>query len=242
MLMIGGCDIIFEYKKTKRLSTNFEPNGLFVLETHNGSIKLIGEDKNQCEVIATVRVKALTEEEAQQLAAEVKVGLELDGKRLAVKIEKPELSDGRSINIDFDVTIPTQTTLELACHSGTIYVSNIADDINGTTHNGSIYAKKISGKKVKLKTHNGAIEIYYVKSFDGKLDLSAETHNGNICVNAPSDLSTKIAISTNNGSVSSNIPMTITNNMKTVLQGIVGKGNGVIDLRTHNGSIKINRS
>ena len=101
MLMMGGCDMTSEHKKTKELATNFEPNGLFVLETHNGSIRLVGSKKNRCEIIATVSVKAPTEGEAQQLAAEVKVELELDGKRLTVKIEKPELSDGRSISIDF---------------------------------------------------------------------------------------------------------------------------------------------
>jgi len=92
----------------------------------------------------------------------------------------------------------------------------------------------------KLKTHNGAIEIDYVKSGNDKPDLSAETHNGNICLKVPSDLSTKVAISTDNGSVSSNIPMTITKNTDSALQGIAGKGEGKIDLRVHNGSIKIN--
>ncbi len=228
-----------ECKKVRELSTNFEPDGVFVLGTHNGSIRIVGEDKSQCTVTATICVRAPTEGEAQQLAAEVNVELESEGERLSVKTKKPALSEGRSISVDFDVTIPARTILELVCHNGTVHVSNTTDDIRASTHNGSIYARGISGKRIELRTHNGAIEIDYTNSSNDKPDLSAETHNGNICLNAPSDLSARIAISTHNGSVASNIPMMVTRNTKGVLQGMVGKGDGEIHLGTHNGSVKV---
>jgi DUF4097 and DUF4098 domain-containing protein YvlB len=231
-----------KFERTEKLSAPFEScqSSLFTLATHNGSITVSGRDCNKCEVTATIRTQAPTDAEARELAEKVKIALAQGGKQLAVNVTKPEnLCDNRSISIDFDVTLPSKTALDLTSHNGAIHVANIIDAlIKVTTHNGSINADEICGD-IHLTTHNGAIKMSCIKSSKGSPNISAVTHNGNIRLEIPSDLSATIDAQTHNGSVSSTIPMTIKQSNKTVLQGTIGTGDAGISLATHNGSIKI---
>jgi len=124
-----------EYEKTDKLDAPLAPGSALTLENDVGSVTIEGLDTANCTVDATVKAKAPTEEEAQELAEQVKIELEQNGSTLAVKITKPPKKRRRSISINFNITVPKQTALQVGSDVGEIRISNITEEIRVRTGN-----------------------------------------------------------------------------------------------------------
>ncbi len=86
LLIVTGCDIKrAEYKRTENVSVPLEVGSTLVAETSFGSITVTGADIADCNIAATISVKAPSEEEAKEIAEKVKIKSELVGKTLTVK-------------------------------------------------------------------------------------------------------------------------------------------------------------
>jgi DUF4097 and DUF4098 domain-containing protein YvlB len=233
------------------------PGSTLVAVTHNGSITANGADVSDCSLIATITARARTEEEALELAEKVEVRLESVGDRLVVKIEKPTALINKSLGVSLDVTLPDRANLELETHNGPVSATDIRGDVRAVTHNGKISTMRVSGSTVlethnglisvsstcgnaKFKTHNGSVKVYYDESSEPVNDISIITHNGSIELAAPPDLSAKVEAKTNNGSINTDLPITVIGKVsKNRLTGTIGSGDGRLYLETHNGSIRI---
>jgi len=263
LIAVPGCCINIgdwgkeKYERTVRLSAPLPPGGLFAAETHNGSITITGADVTDCNVIATIKARAMTEKDAQKLAEEVKVKLEPFGNKLTVKIKKPDFMVNKSVSVNLNVTLPTHTDLELTTHNGAVRIANITGQVNGTTHNGKVVAEQVSGT-IKLRTHNGSVTCKEIsgdtqlRTHNGKIkaayspnatpvcNVSMVTHNGSVDFTAPPNLSAEVEVSTHNGSIKTDLPITVIGKVsKRKLKGTIGAGQGKLHLETHNGSIKI---
>ena len=107
------------------------------------------------------------------------------------------------------------------------------------THNGEVTCREISGN-TQLKSHNGGIKTFYSDTAPSICDISIITYNGGIELETPPDYSARIDASTHNGSVHTDLPITVTGKVsKNKLTGTIGTGEGNLNLETHNGSIKI---
>jgi DUF4097 and DUF4098 domain-containing protein YvlB len=204
--------------------------------------------------------KAGLEEEAKKLAEQTKVSLQQSGERLTVNVEKPVLLNNQSVDISIDAIIPNQTSLQFATHNGNVEITNITGKINTATHNGSVIIRQICGNielnthngqitcqeisgDVKIGSHNGGIEVLYSKNAPPVCNIAIVTHNGNISLTTPPDLSAAANVSTHNGSISTDLPITVTGNLdRNKLAGTIGTGQGKLYLETHNGSIAIRRN
>jgi DUF4097 and DUF4098 domain-containing protein YvlB len=70
--------------------------------------------------------------------------------------------------------------------------------------------------------------------------VSAITYNGSVSLTAPPNFSAKVEASTHNGSIDTDLPITVTGEVtKKELTGTIGEGEGKLYLETYNGSIKI---
>ena len=264
MLLAGGCINIgcccwqrAKYERTVRLSAPLLAGGLFAAQTHNGSITINGADVTDCNVVATIKARAASEEDAQKLAEEVKVKLEPFGNKLTVKIEKPDFMVNRPVSVNLSVTVPNHTDLELTTHNGAVRIANTTGQVNGTTHNGNVVADQVSGTiklrthngsvtcreisgDVKLRTHNGGIKAAYSEAASPVCNVSIVTHNGGVKFTAPPNFSAEVEASTHNGSIKTDLPITVIGKVsKRKLKGTIGAGQGKLHLETHNGSIKI---
>lgn len=264
MLLAGGCINIgccgwpqVKYERTVQLSAPLPPGSVFAAKTHNGSITINGADVTDCNVIATIKARARSEEDAQKLAEEVKVKLEPFGNKLTVKIEKPAFMRNKSVSVNLSVTVPNHTDLELTTHNGAVRIANISGEVSGTTHNGKVTAEQVSGTielrthngsvtckeisgDIKLRTHNGKIKAAYPSNASPVCNVSIVTHNGGVDFTAPHNLSAEVEASTHNGSIRTDLPITVTGKVsKRKLTGTIGAGQGKLHLETHNGSIKI---
>lgn len=237
--IIGCCQASEKYERTVQLSVPLSPGSVFAAQTHNGSITIRGGETADCNVTATITAQAGSDEEAKKLAEETKVTLEPSGNKLTAKIQPSACFLNQSVSVSLDVTLPTQTGLELTTHNGAVSITNITGRVDVATHNGHVTADGVSGT-MKLQTHNGSVEAICSKSASAVCDISIVTHNGGINFTAPPNLSAAVDVSTHNGSIDSNLPITVIGKVsKRQLRGTIGKGQGKLHLETHNGSIKI---
>lgn len=252
-----SCTMLGKYERTDELSAPLSPGSTFAAQTHNGSITIHGADVAECSVTATIVTRARTDEEAQELSDQVSVTLVPSDNRLTVKIDKPAHLINKSVSVSLDVHVPNQTNLELTTHNGAVRIKDITGDLNATTHNGKATAEGTSGTTVlkthngsvgcrdisgdvKLHTHNGGVEVVYSEAAPSVCDVSIVTHNGGIGFTAPSGFSARVDASTHNGSVHTDLPITVTGKVsKSKLAGTIGTGEGNLHLETYNGSIKI---
>ncbi|MFZ2148275.1 MAG: hypothetical protein WAV28_13745, partial [Sedimentisphaerales bacterium] len=196
-VVIAGCCINIdgwpraEYERTERLDAPLEPGSTLALENNVGSITVAGVNVNECNVIATISVKAPTEEEAQELAEQIKIELDRDGNTLTVKTEKPRTKKYRSISISFDITVPRQTVLELGCDVGKIRVSNITEKIKAQTDVGGISCKEISND-IDLKVDVGEVKVVYSKDAPAACSITISTDVGGIELTTPPDFSATV--------------------------------------------------
>jgi hypothetical protein len=109
-----------KYERTDTLSAPLEPGSILVATTDVGTIDVTDMDVTECNVIAKISVKAPTEEEAKEIADQIKITLEQSGKTLTVKTVKPRKRKHRSISINFKITVPNQTTVKLGSGVGDI--------------------------------------------------------------------------------------------------------------------------
>ncbi len=254
---IGSCAMRAKYERTVQLSAPLSPGSSFAAKTHNGYITITGADVTDCNLTATIIGRAITEEDAKEVAEQTKIKLEPWGNKLNAKIDKPTYMINRSVSVNLEITVPNQTDLELTTHNGRIEITNITGRLNGTTHNGKVTAEQVSGTTelhthngsvicreisgdTQLKTHNGSLKVYYSQAAPSVCNISLITYNGGIELATPSNFSGEVQASTHNGSINTELPITVSGKLsKRRLTGTIGTGQGKLHLETHNGSIRI---
>jgi DUF4097 and DUF4098 domain-containing protein YvlB len=199
LLIVSGCDFQFgnwgraKYERTVQKQAPLDSGSTVIAQTSSGSITITGADVTDCNVVAQIRVRALTEEEAKETAEQVEIILEQVGNILTVKADKPRKQLKRSISISYDITVPKQTNVECASSYGSVKLSNIlgsakgksssgsitAEDIQGSVHldtsYGSVTCVNVSGNNIKVRSSSGAIKARNIK---GSADL--DTSYGSI--------------------------------------------------------------
>ena len=227
-----------EYKETKKLDAPLSPGSILALENDVGSITIDGQDVTNCKVTAAITVKAPTEEEAKDLAEQIKIELEQDGDTLTVKTRKPRKKRRRSISINFKIIVPKQTALQISSDVGEIQVSNITEDIKAQTDVGKISCKEISGD-IDLNVDVGKVNVVYSKTASAACNVTIKTDVGSIDITTPPECSATVHANTDVGSITTDMPLTIKGRVSKNLQGTIGAGEGKLSLMTDVGSIRI---
>jgi hypothetical protein len=228
----------FKYEKTENLNSPLMPDSTLVLENDVGSIIIEGLDVSDCKVDATIKAKAPTEEEAQQLVEQTKIGLVPSGNTLTVKITKPPRKKHRSISINFNITVPRQTALQISSDVGEIQISNITGTIKTRTDVGEISCKQITGD-VDIQSDVGKVNVVYSKDAPATCNANIKTDVGSIDLTTPPECSAVVQANTDVGSIRTDMPLTIKGKIGKNLNGTIGNGKGKIYLSTDVGSIRI---
>jgi hypothetical protein len=254
---IGSCALRAEHRRTVHLSEPLSPGSGFETQTHNGYIIITGADVTDCNITAEIIARAMTDEDAMELAEQTNVVFERGMNKLTAKIDKPTNMFNRSVGANLKITVPNKTNLELTTHNGRVEITNITGNLDGTTHNGKMIVENVLGDielythnghiscreisgSTKLKTHNGGIDVYYSENAPPVCDISMITHNGGIELKSPPNFSAEVNASTHNGSINTDLPITVKGKVsKRRLTGTIGAGEGKLHLETHNGSIRI---
>ncbi len=264
LLAISGCVIEIgnwpraKYEKTIRLQAPLESGSNVVAKTHYGSIKVSGAETADCNVVATIRVQAPTEEEAAEIAEKVNIQLEPAGTTLTVRADKPHVKNNRSISISYQITVPVQTNIECASSYGSIeladtngyvkahtsYGSIDCDSINGQiqadTSYGSVDCREIISDELTAGSNYGNIDIEYSDLVPAEIQAKVSTSYGSINFTAPPGFAGQVELATSYGSVKTDLPILVKGKISSKrIEGTIGEGNGKLSLKTNYGSISM---
>ena len=246
LLIIGGCVVRIsdwpraEYEKTIKVKAPLESRSTLAADTSYGSITVRGTDTTDCSVLATIRVQAPSEEEAAEIAEEVKIELEPAGKTLTVRADKPHLKNKRFISISYQITVPTQTNIKCANSYGSIICESIDGLIQADTSYGGINCRKIISEELNVSTSYGNIDIEYSDLALPEVQADVRNSYGSIDFTAPPGFAGNIEFSTSYGLVNTDLPITVQGKIsKTRIKGTIGEGNGKLILKNSYGSIRI---
>ncbi len=125
--------------------------------------------------------------------------------------------------------------------SGSINVTDVVvDTADVSTSYGRITCRQITAGDIAAKSSSGSIEVVCSESTPEDVSASLVTSYGSIDFVGPADFAGQVDISTNYGSVRTDLPITISGQVsKKKLKGTVGQGNGRLHLHTSSGSIEI---
>jgi hypothetical protein len=143
-------------------------------------------------------------------------------------------------------------SVELEDVEGRIFVRTSNGAIRGTalrgildlaTSNGAIRAsvQQLQGRHpVRAVTSNGSIDLELPEVTSG---VEAHTSNGAITLRLPSSISAEVRAITSNSTITTEFDLKVRGRLsKTSLEGTIGGGGPVLDLKTSNGAIRLLKS
>ena len=242
--LLAGCGInvgdVFKakYERTENVSVPVNDMTELYVETNVGSITITGADVSDCDVTAEITVKARTEDQARELAEQVKIEVEPSAGKLSIKAERPDALKKRSLTVNFKVTAPKR--LNLSCNSqvGTIKVSDIKGQITASTNVGSVICRQVVAD-VDLTSNVGSVEVGYSDDAPAACNADIATNVGSIEFAGPAHISAQLSASTNVGSIRTAKPITVVGKLSKSIRGTIGSGDGQVTLKTNVGSIEI---
>jgi len=132
--------------------------------------------------------------------------------------------------------------VKVITHNGEVKILTVNAEpaaIEANSHNGEIECRDIRGD-LNIETHNGQVIIVYSQAANSSPNVRAVTYNDNVHFTGPPGLSAQVNLSTHNGSVHSSLPVKIQGERsKHRIQGVIGNGEGTVELQSHNGFIRI---
>ena len=235
------------YRLIEHREWNFEAADGFQLTIRNirGSIDVIGWDRDEIEVSATIRIRAASKNKAQKIYWKIDFGIrQLPGDisigAIIPEYRKDSISGegNTAVWVDYSIRVPFSTDLDLKSVTGDVAVFQVGGVFRIVSRQGSIDILSIGGEAV-LKTVNGDIgcELAFLTAH-GSLRL--KTGNGDLSLVIPEDTSAFLDARTGNGRVKVLLPMTwVEIKKRKVKKGILGGGDGEIVLETANGDVTI---
>jgi DUF4097 and DUF4098 domain-containing protein YvlB len=209
-------------------------------KTHNGDIKIArGEADDMVHVVAKIKVRGHTQEEADRNLERMSVGQGLEGKTLRIygDYPRPDMNN-RSPSFSFTMQVPEHLALKLESHNGDIESNGTTGTMRIETHNGDVRGTS-RHKKTWVKTHNGEVRMA-VQSEDD-LDGRITSHNGDIVIQVPEEARCWLEAATHNGKIKT--PSAIhdaTIKRRSVLCRLgEEQTEGRLYIQTHNGNIVV---
>lgn len=124
--------------------------------------------------------------------------------------------------------------------NGSIRGTALRGTLDAATSNGTIRASvtRLSGRhRLRAVTSNGSIELELPEVAS---DVEAQTSNGAITLRLPASISADVRAATSNSTITTEFDLRVRGPMsKTRLEGTIGSGGPVLNLKTSNGAIRL---
>ena len=204
------------------------------VNTQNGGIEVVGEDRQDIALEARVSARAGSTSEAASMLHEITIET-----GSTVEAHGPKTSGNHNWSVSFRLHVPHRLAANLHTMNGGLELAGLNGAIRGETTNGGLHFEHLAGD-VKLSTTNGGIHA----TLDGPTwqgsGLSAETTNGGVSVSVPSNYSAHLVAETTNGGLSLNHPVADQSGVhRHSVDTNLGSGGPMIHFETTNGGISI---
>jgi hypothetical protein len=252
-LLATGCTLATA-EEAREQTVDVKPGTAVHVETRNGRIRVVEGRDGKVRIKSIKKVRATTD--PRKLLDQVKVVVRQKGDTLYVTAEHPAGSFTKQYGVGFELTVPKATRLSIETHNGSALLGRMHGAAKISTRNGSIKAEHVAGALTAV-TRNGSIRVggassaFDLRSRNGSIRVHIAdgtqltgksvvvTHNGSIRVSAPPTLSAELQAETRNGRVRSDFALGAS--ARTRAAGKIGAGGASLALKTHNGSIRIER-
>jgi hypothetical protein len=231
------------YEGTFRTIVPLQEAMLVEVTVPGGTIDVEGWDRPQLEVEATKRVKATTDEQAEEIGRDIEIEVEEYADGVTIVTTPPwEREEHASINVSFLLRVPSSTDLVIETTNGNIAVREVAGRHDLAAVNGSILLADVGGD-VDAAAINGSITAMFDYVDLSQEDITLETVNGSITVSLTPTASVVIDATAANGEIVSDYHLIDEEREElhgyAQLRGHLGAGEGSLELTVTNGSIRI---
>ncbi len=208
----------------------------FRLEGINGNIDVIAESGTEDFVVGGFRrVRSSSLADAQEQLDRLEVVVSVEGDAIVVRTEQPSDTQGRTFEVEYNLIIPERLKGNITNVNGNILIDAMDDDVEVITVNGNITLQDHFGSADVTST-NGNLDATVTISLGGVIDMNAV--NGSIDLDIPASTSATFAARVANGDIStSNLSLDDAQSTPVSLTGVLGDGDGEIDIETVNGNI-----
>jgi hypothetical protein len=217
--------------------------GSFSISNVNGSIEIEGWGRDEVSISA----RKVTLGPAESLR-QVGITLDVSPRSVAVATHYPEGS-GVDVNVEFRVRVPARIRLaSVATVNGSVTVYDVFGAGSLATVNGNVTLARSAGL-FSARATNGNLLLDLLSLAGGlipagpsasRASFSAQTVNGSVILALPAETGAELDARTQNGDFSSELPLLAhTSAAGRLIQGRVGAGGPLLQLRTVNGSIRL---
>ncbi len=202
----------------------------------NGGISATGWDRDSLVVRTRIRVQARTENEARQLASQVKTTISGG----TVSVDGPRNDEDEQWNASLVAMVPRRSDLRLETRNGPVSVERVTGNLDVRTSNGPLALRDLGGD-VRARTTNGPLSISLSGNRWEGAGLDAQTTNGPLTINIPQDYNARLETGTRNGPVRVDFPITVVGRITRDISTTLGSGGATIRATTTNGPLTLRR-
>ncbi len=244
-VQVTSAEVSIQAAETEKFDQTYplSANGFVNISNINGSITIEVWDRNEVRLVAT---KTADSAEALQ---RVKLDIDATTEKFSVAADhgmnRIVLNKNRSadVRVDMKLWVPRTVSLDaVEAVNGTVTVAGVKGPVvRLTVVNGTINAEGISGN-AELSTVNGEVRAD-VDRIEKGARLNFSTVNGKVNVLIPSDTDATIKADSLNGSITTDLGLTVKKGefIGRDMNGRLGSGAGRIKLDSVNGEIFIGR-
>ena len=243
-LLLGGCIIHgdrFQAKFSRSENSSVPATDITALDvtTNVGKIQLDTADTAEVRIAAEIKVKARTEEEAQELGEQVRIVAEPSGRTLTIKAVKPANFGRNQLSVDFTITAPAALALNCTTNVGDIHIDGFTKRVRASADVGTITCAGLRDA-IDLHANVGDLRATYASDAPAALTATMETNVGSVEFTGPPEISADLTAKANVGDINTNRPLTVRGSLnKHSVRASLGKGEGRVNLETNVGSIRI---
>jgi len=141
--------------------------------------------------------------------------------------------------VHFTVKVPENVRFHGENVNGNVTAEHLGRFVHATSVNGSV---RVSTKSwAEVSTVNGSIDAK-MGSADWNGALKAESVNGSITLELPSDTNTEVSFASINGKLESDFPFVVSGKLgRHMMQGKIGNGGRELKIDTVNGDVTLKR-
>lgn len=245
IIFVSGCHIVDpgwdkdrdSARDTFSYEVEIEEQDAFKIEGVNGDIDIRGTNDNTVLIWGERIVRADNREDAQWYLDQLRVRVSTYDDDIYVRTDQPRNVDGVDFEVIYHVEIPRTWRVDVDHVNGNVLITTIENSVSIDLTNGDIGLDEINGQ-VWTELVNGDIDADVVLP-DGDLCRIGIT-NGDIRLAIPRNTSAELYAQVTNGEIAlTNLQLADMTSTKQFVSGILGDGDGTIDLRTTNGDIEV---
>jgi DUF4097 and DUF4098 domain-containing protein YvlB len=237
LFVLGLAAPVLAQRETETVdrTLSLNPGGTLRLKTFSGRVTITGAGGSQ------VVIKAVRRATRERLD-DIKLDIRQTGNEIVIDANdrQVERRNDNVVETDFDIQVPSQTSLELRTFSAPVSVTGVSGRLTVDGFSSDVRLIDVAGP-LHVKTFSGGVEVRSARWSDGD-DLDVNTFSGDVTLMLPDNARGDLTFDSFSGTFNSALPVTMQSSSRRNFRGQLN-GGGTTDfrLKTFSGSVNIRR-